>query len=99
MCIRGPRWRSRCPASISPKVEGSPYPGRQWEGFDTLNDAYKHGLKLIDKILLHVGYDDANEWKVIVLNDQDDAELVIPFTASYQSSSTRKPNTADQTAV
>jgi hypothetical protein len=49
--------------------------------------------------LLHVGYDDANEWKVIVLNDQDDVELVIPFTASYQSSSTRKPNTADQTAV
>ena len=66
---------------------------------DTLNDACKHGLKLIDKILLHVGYDDANEWKVIVLNDQDDVELVIPFTASYQSSSTRKPNTADQTAV
>jgi hypothetical protein len=51
------------------------------------------------KILLHVGYDDANEWKVIVLNDQDDVELVIPFTASYQYSSTRRPNTADQTAV
>ena len=66
---------------------------------DTLNDAYKHGRKLIDKILLHIGYDDANEWKVIILNDRDGVELVIPFTASYQSSSTRKPNTAGQTAV
>jgi len=74
-------------------------PDDSGKDFDTLNDACKHGLKLIDKILLHVGYDDANEWKVIVLNDQDDVELVIPFTASYQSSSTRKPNTADQTAV
>jgi hypothetical protein len=74
-------------------------PDDSGKDFDTLNDAYKHGLKLIDKILLHVGYDDAYEWKVIVLNDQDDVESVIPFTASYQSSSTRKPNTADQTAV
>jgi hypothetical protein len=37
---------------------------------DTSNDAHEHGRKLIDKILLHVGYDDAEEWKVIVSNDE-----------------------------
>jgi hypothetical protein len=63
---------------------------------DDLEGLEREGL--INEVL-HVGYDDANEWKVIVLNDRDDVELVIPFTASYQSSSTRKPNTADQTAI
>ena len=48
--------------------------------FDTLNDAHEHGRKLIDKTLLYVGYDDADEWKVIVSNDEDDAQLIIPFT-------------------
>jgi hypothetical protein len=41
-------------------------------------------------ILLHVGYDDADEWKVIVSNDDDDTQLTIPFTVSYLLSSTRK---------
>jgi hypothetical protein len=45
---------------------------------------------LIDKILLHVGYDGAEEWKVIVSNDEDNAQLIIPFTVSYLLSSTRK---------
>jgi hypothetical protein len=58
--------------------------------FETLNDAHEHGRKLIDKILLHVGYDDADEWKVIVSNDEDNAQLIIPFTVSYLLSSTRK---------
>jgi hypothetical protein len=58
--------------------------------FDTLNDAHEHGRKLIDKILLHVGYDGADEWKVIVSNDEDNAQLIIPFTVSYLLSSTRK---------
>ena len=60
------------------------------KAFDTLNDAHEHGRKLIDKILLHVGYDDADEWKVIVSNDEDDAQLIIPFTVSYLLSSTRR---------
>jgi hypothetical protein len=58
--------------------------------FETLNDANEHGRKLIDKILLHVGHDDADEWKVIVSNDEDNAQLIIPFTVSYLLSSTRK---------
>jgi len=58
--------------------------------FNTLNDAHEHGRKLIDKMLLHVGYDDADEWKVIVSNDDDDTQLIIPFTVSYLLSATRK---------
>jgi hypothetical protein len=60
------------------------------KAFDTLNDAHEHGRKLIDKILLHVGYDDADQWKVIVSNDEDDTQLIIPFTVSYLLGSTRK---------
>jgi hypothetical protein len=56
----------------------------------SLHDAHEHGRKLIDKILLHVGYDGAEEWKVIVSNDEDDTQLIIPFTVSYLLSSTRK---------
>ena len=50
--------------------------------FATLDEAYEHARNLIDKILLHVGYEDANEWKVIVSNDEDDTQLIIPFAAS-----------------
>ena len=51
---------------------------------DSLNDAYEHGRKLIDKILFHVGHDDNLEWKVIVSNDEDDAQLIIPFAVSFK---------------
>ena len=60
------------------------------KNFNNLNDAHEHGRKLIDKILLHVGYDDADEWKVIVSNDEDNVQLIIPFTVSYLLSSRRK---------
>jgi len=66
------------------KSKQSRIPDEKGKDFDTLNEAYEHGRKLVDKILHHVGYDDANEWKVIVLNDEDDAQLVIPFSVSYQ---------------
>jgi hypothetical protein len=46
---------------------------------DNLNDAYNHARKLIDKILLHVGYDDADTWKVIISNDEHDAQMIVPF--------------------
>jgi hypothetical protein len=65
-------------------------PDDRGKRFDTLNDAHEHGRKLIDKILLHVGYDDADEWKVIVSNDEDNVQLIIPFTVSYLLGSTRK---------
>ena len=50
---------------------------------DSLNDAHEYGRKFIDKILFHVGHDDTLEWKVIVSNDEDDAQLIIAFAVSF----------------
>ena len=50
--------------------------------FGTLNDAYDHARKLIDKILLYVGSDDVNSWKVIVCSDKHSAHIVVPFSVS-----------------
>ena len=49
----------------------------------TLHDAYAHARKLIDKILLHVGHDDAEAWKVVILNDARDAQMIVPFSVSH----------------
>jgi hypothetical protein len=50
---------------------------------DNLNDAYEHARKLIYRILYHVGHDDAEAWKVIILNDEHDAQMIIPFSVSH----------------
>jgi hypothetical protein len=50
---------------------------------DTLTDAHKHARALIDKILLHVGYDNADLWKVVISTDQDEAQLIVPFAVSH----------------
>ncbi len=50
---------------------------------DTLHDAYAHAQKLIDKITFHVGHDDAKEWKIIILNNEHDAQMIIPFSVSH----------------
>ncbi len=50
---------------------------------DTLHDAYMHARKLIDKILFRVGHDDAEAWKVVILNDEHDAQMIIPFSVSH----------------
>ncbi len=50
---------------------------------DTLNDAYLHARKLIDKILFRAGHDDAEAWKVVILNDERDAQMIIPFSVSH----------------
>jgi hypothetical protein len=49
----------------------------------TLHDAYAHARKLIDKILLHVGHD-AEAWKVVILNDEHDAQMILPFSVSQR---------------
>jgi hypothetical protein len=48
----------------------------------TLNDAYDYARLLIDKILFHIGYDDADTWKVIISNDEHDAQMIVPFAVS-----------------
>ncbi len=47
-----------------------------------MHDAYLHARKLIDKILFRVGHDDAEAWKVIISNDEHDAQMVVPFSVS-----------------
>jgi hypothetical protein len=49
----------------------------------TLNDAYEHARKLIHKILFHVGHEDAGMWKVVILNDAHNAQIIVPFSVSH----------------
>ena len=48
----------------------------------SLNDAYEHARKLIDKILFYAAEDDASEWSVIISNDANDTKIVVPFPKS-----------------
>lgn len=50
---------------------------------DNLNDAYGHARQLIDKILFHVGHDDADLWKVVISNDEHNAQMIVPFAVSH----------------
>jgi hypothetical protein len=60
---------------------------------DTLTDAYEHARALIDKILFHVGHDDAEVWKVVISNDQDDAKMIVPFAVSHAARGQRRGTT------
>jgi hypothetical protein len=50
---------------------------------DTLHDAYLHARKLVDKILSRLGHNDAEAWKVVILNDAHDAQMIVPFSVSH----------------
>jgi hypothetical protein len=50
---------------------------------DTLTDAYEHARSLIDKIVSCVGHDDADIWKVVISNDENDAQMIVPFALSH----------------
>jgi hypothetical protein len=56
----------------------------------TLNDAYEHARTLIHKILFHVGHDDAEAWKVVILNDEHDAQMILPFSVSQTFTAQRR---------
>ena len=57
-------------------------PDNNGKELDTLHDAYAHARKLIDKILLRVGHDDVETWKVVIVNNEHDAQMIIPFSVS-----------------
>ena len=48
----------------------------------TANEAYDHARNLIDKILFHVGSDDAKAWKVVISSDNHNAQIIVPFSES-----------------
>jgi len=50
--------------------------------FGTLNDACDYARKLIDKIMLYVGSDDVNAWKVVIFSDSHNAQIVVAFPVS-----------------
>ncbi len=58
-------------------------PDESGKELDTLNDAYEYARKLIDRILFHVGHDDAEAWKVIISNDSCQAQMIVPFPTSH----------------
>ncbi len=51
--------------------------------FATLNDACEHARNLIHKILFHVGHDDAEAWKVVILNNEHDPQMIVPFSVLH----------------
>jgi hypothetical protein len=56
----------------------------------TLNDAHAHARTLIDKILFHVGRDEAAAWKVVISNDEHDAQMIVPFPVSAMFGNQRR---------
>ena len=56
----------------------------------SLNDAYDHARKLIEKIWLYTGYEDSEEWSVIISNERFEVSLIVPFSFSYCFSERRK---------
>jgi hypothetical protein len=54
----------------------------QGKELNTLNDAYDHARKLIDKILCHLGSEDGKAWKVVALSEKYNVQIIVPFPAS-----------------
>jgi hypothetical protein len=57
-------------------------PDDRGKELDTLTDAYEHARALIDKIVSHVGHDDTDVWKVVISNNEDDVQMIVPFAVS-----------------
>jgi hypothetical protein len=60
------------------------------KSFKTLHHAYAHAQKLIDKILFHVRHDDVEEGKVVILSDELDAQMILPFSVSHTFKAQRR---------
>jgi|GraSoiStandDraft_30_1057271.scaffolds.fasta_scaffold284882_2 hypothetical protein len=58
----------------------------------SLNDAYEYARKLIDQILVHVGCDNAEAWKVIIASDEHNRQIIIPFPLTYRARASREVN-------
>ena len=62
----------------------------------SLNDAYDYAGKLIEKIWLYTGYEDSEEWNVVIMNEQFEVSLIVPFSFSYFFSTRRKGGVEEQ---
>jgi len=59
----------------------------------SLNDAYDHARRLVEKIWLYTSHEDTEEWNVTVSNDDFDALLIVPIPFTYLFSERRKMGT------
>jgi hypothetical protein len=74
------------------KSRDSDIPDDSGKELRSLNDAYDHARKLIEKIWLYIGHDDSEEWNVIICNDEFNASLIVPISFCYLFSERRKSN-------
>ena len=65
----------------------------------TLHDAYVYARKLIDKILFRVGHENAEAWKVVILNDEHDAQMIVPFSISHTLRAQRRATGRESSKV
>jgi len=75
------------------KSKDSHIPDDSGKELSSLNDAYEHARKLIEKILRYTGHEDSEEWNVIISNDDFSASLIVPIAFSYFISERRKVGT------
>lgn len=69
------------------KSKDSDIPDDSGKELKSLDDAYDHARKLIEKIWLHIGHEDSEEWNVVISNDEFNASLIVPiaFCHYFQS--------------
>jgi hypothetical protein len=68
---------------FSLKSKDSHIPDDGGKELASLNDAYDHARKLIEKIWLHTGHEDLEEWSIIISNEELNVALIVPCSFSY----------------
>ena len=68
---------------FSLKSKDSHIPDDSGKELASLNDAYDHARKLIEKIWLYTGHEDSEEWSIIISNEELNVALIVPCSFSY----------------
>ena len=68
---------------FSLKSKDSHIPDDRGKELASLNDAYDHARKLIEKIWLYTGHEDLEEWSIIISNEELNVALIVPCSFSY----------------
>ncbi len=73
------------------RSKDSRIPDDRGKELSSLNDAYDHARKLIEKIWFYTGHEDpAEEWSIIISTDESNLSLVVPISFSYLFSERQK---------
>ena len=68
---------------FSLKSKDSHIPDDSGKELASLNDAYDHARKLIEKIWLYTGHEDSEEWSIIISNEELNVTVIVPCSFSY----------------